>query len=195
VDDPEGIVTVAGTETAAELLEMDTTAPAADVSETVHVDDFPAGIVVGAHTRAESWGDAISVNEVVCVEEPRVAVIVAVSLDPVGAVLADAWNVAVAAPAGTVTEAGTDNLESLETSATAAPFDPVAWESVTVQVAVAGASSVAGLQESALITGATGFTTVMFAPLPLAGSAVPAAAAATTPAICTPIDEDGDGAV
>ena len=61
-----------------------------------------------------------------------------------------AVNVALLAPAGTVTPAGTVSVVVLLESVTAAPPEPAAWNNVTVHVAVPAELRLAGVQDNEL---------------------------------------------
>jgi hypothetical protein len=81
VIDPDAIVIDAGMVRSAELVESETVAlpDAAAASETVHVDDVPAGIVAGEQTIEDNWGGGTaSVIDALFTDDPSVAVIVAV---------------------------------------------------------------------------------------------------------------------
>ena len=148
---PAGTVTEAGAVNSAELLDSVTVAPAAVVSVTVHVALAPELRLVGVHVNPLMVTGTTSEIAAFCELPLSEAVMVAVcELDTVPAV---AVNVAVALPAGAVTEDGAVNAAELLDSVTVAPAVVV---TVTVHVAVAAAARLVGLQVSPVIViGAT----------------------------------------
>lgn len=139
---PAGTVTVAGTDTALELLAIDTPWPvesAAMVSETVHV-VLPAPVkLLFAHVRALIEGamdelDPLKLIEVDFVLVPwlavKVTVVVVLTANAVAA------KVALVAPEGTVTVPGTIMEALLLARLTARPVLGAAADNVTVQVSV-----------------------------------------------------------
>ncbi len=121
VVEPAGTVTEAGGIAAEPLEVRGTTRPplgAGDVRVSVPVEVAPPTTVVGERVNPASDG-GLTVSRAVAVNVPCVTVIVAAFVDATGTV--PTVNVAVVAPAGTVTDAGTVAQELLEESPTVVP--------------------------------------------------------------------------
>ena len=151
---PAATVTLAGTVAEAELSESDTLAPpfgAAALSLTVPVEAFPPTTVDGLTETVESVGPVaaggFTVSTAVCVAPAKTAEIVA-DVDAVTDVVVMV-NVALVAPAATVTLAGTAAAAELSESDTAAPPAGAAALSVTVPVDELPPTTVDGLSDTA----------------------------------------------
>jgi hypothetical protein len=142
-EEPAATFTEAGTLTTELLEDSETAAPegAAALSVTVQVVDAPEATLPDAQLMEESVtaggceAGAVSATETAFELPLKAAVTVAVWFD--GIVPAAALKPADAAPAGTVTEAGTASRALFEERATAAPPEGAAALSVTVQVVAA----------------------------------------------------------
>src|SRR5262249_5530809 len=132
VEAPAGTVTPEGAISPA-LLELTVTvAPLpGPVSVTVHVPAMPPASFTGLHSSEERRAKIRLIDAVFETDEKE-AVITAVEAAENAPV--EALNVAVAAFAGTVTDAGTVNAAELSDRLTTAPFAGAALESVTVHV-------------------------------------------------------------
>jgi hypothetical protein len=141
---PETTVTLAGTVTAALLLERVTTelAAAALFRFTVQVEVAPLAMLAGLQLKDVTTGAVTVTDTVVCAVPLKVAVRVAVCAVEE---LAVARKVADAAPETTVTLAGTVTASLLLVSATT-EFAVADLLRVTVQVEVAPLATLAGLQ-------------------------------------------------
>jgi len=132
---PAATVIEAGIVSAVLLSESATARPpvgAAALSVTVQEVVPPAVIVVGAQERVLGTGSGVTVTEAVLeVPLPVAVTVTAVFAETAAAV---AKNEALAAPAATVTEAGTESAVLLSESATAKPPVGAAPVKVTVQV-------------------------------------------------------------
>ena len=155
VDEPAGTETLAGTGSAVALLLERVTGNALEADllrVTVQVAVCPDSMVPGAQVRVLRTTGAASVNEKV-LDPPFAA---AVTTDVSSVVTADAVTVkaAVVAEAATVTF-GADSvaLALLLDRFTDTPPDGAAADSDTVQLAVPGAFTVAGVQTSSLTVG------------------------------------------
>src|SRR5687767_2855944 len=118
---PAAMVTLPGTEAAALLAESWTTAPPAGAGPsiiTVPVTEVPPVTLPWLRLSAEARGGT-TVSALVCVAPPYEAEMVAVVAAATGLVVA--LKLALAAPAGTVTLAGTETAPLLLESATCAP--------------------------------------------------------------------------
>ena len=168
-------VTEAGTVRAALLLDNATEDPpvgAAWDKVTVQVDEPPEVTVFGEQAKVVTVVFGDTVTEAVA-ELPFKEAVNVTAVDVV-AVPALAVNVAVVAPAATVTDAGTVSAALLLDKATEAEADG-AMESPTVQVDVAPDSTELGRHCSVETVGAT----LMTPPLPVSARNVPSEAAAT----------------
>jgi hypothetical protein len=162
---PAATITLAGTVAAAVLLldKLTTTPPAgaAPVSLTVAVDVFPPVTVVGFSVIVESAA-GLTVRAAVFVTSPYTAEMVDV-LAAITALLVTA-NVAVVAPAATVTFAGTvDAAVLLLDRVTTAPPTGAAAVSETLAVDVAPPVTVVGFSVNPASTGADVPPTLNFA--------------------------------
>jgi hypothetical protein len=149
---PAATVTLAGTVAAALLLDRVTAAPpagATPLNVTVPVEALPLTTLVGLSESAESVTDAVgvTVRAADLRTPPKVAGIVAVA-EAVTDVVATV-TLAVVAPAGTVTLAGTVAAAWLLDSVTAAPPDGAAPLNVTVAVEELPPTTLVGLSDSA----------------------------------------------
>ena len=116
------------------------------VSDAVQLVCAPEAMLAGAHVRDERAGGAETVNEAVFDTLFQLAVMTAgVSVVTAAAV---AVNVAVVAPAATVTEAGTVRAMLLLERSTAAPPAGAAAVSLTVQAAEEPEATLVGVQVS-----------------------------------------------
>jgi hypothetical protein len=119
---PGATDTLAGTVSAAALLDSATVAPATPLNVTVQVATMFKEILVGLHaTEVNTVGDK-SVRDAFCDPPLNVAVITAIW--PVATVPAVAVKLALVVPAATSTVAGTVSAVALLETATAAPPDP-----------------------------------------------------------------------
>jgi len=176
---PAGTVTLPATDAAPALLESETTAPPAGAGPfrvAVPVEGDPPVTLVGLKASAESTG-GMTVNEAVCVDpkDPEMVAVVEAATAMVATV-----NVALVAPAGTVTLPGTDAAAALLESETAAP--PAGAGAFKVAVPVEGDPPVtlAGLTASAESAGGiTVSDAVCDAPLPSVAEIATAVDAAT----------------
>jgi hypothetical protein len=181
---PEATVTVAGTPTTAELLEVRATeAPplgAAAERFTVQVVEPALASEADAQERLETVARAGWTVTVADFEELlKVAVMVADWLEVT--VEAVAVKVAEEAPAAAVTLAGTRTAELLEVRATEAPPLGAAAERFTVQVVEpALVSELAAQERLETVTGAEGMVTVTVPPVPLDAKLLPEEPAAVT---------------
>jgi hypothetical protein len=115
------------------------------VSVTVHVLTALCPRLVGLHATPETSSGARRLVVAVCELLPRVAVTVAFWLLAIEAA-AVALNVAVVAPAATVTDAGTESEALLLASVTPEPPAGAGWVNVTVHVLIALCPRLVGLQ-------------------------------------------------
>lgn len=142
---PAGTVTLAGTTALVELdvnVTIDPPVPACPVSVTVPIEGFPPRTEAGAIETLSSEAGVI-VRLAVADWSLEVAVITAevLAATPVVVIV----NVAVVAPLGTVTNAGTTAAALLLRRSTSAPLVGAGWERVTVPVDVFPPTTVAGL--------------------------------------------------
>jgi predicted deacylase len=146
---PAATVTEAGTDTALLLSEIVTTCPpdsAALLSVTVQVAVAPDSSEVGVQLRLEGTGGATSASEALADVPLRPAVSTAV---PSAATWdAETANVALEAPATTLTDAGVVTTALSSANTTRLPPAGAALFSVTVQVAVAPEAKLAGAHTS-----------------------------------------------
>ena len=152
---PAATVTLAGTEAAALLLESVTCAPPAGAgpfSVTVPELGLPPVTLAGLMPSEEITGGT-TVSEALCVPPPYEPEMVT-AVD-VATALVVTLKLALVAPAGTVTLAGTAAAGLLLESVTCAPPAGAAKLSVTVPLAEAPPVRLAGLTVSAVITGVT----------------------------------------
>jgi len=154
VEEPAATVTEAGTVATAVALEVSATTtpepPALPVRVTVPVEVEPYAIDVGLRV-TELTAEPVKASVPVAVVEPVVPVTVTLVLAPTVEVVA--VNVAVVAPAATVTLAGTVTEAAPDERATGRPPVGAAPLMVTVPVELAPPATVAGLKLSAEITG------------------------------------------
>ena len=161
-------VTDGGTVSRALLLLSVTLAPpvgAACVNVTVHVLEAFCPRLVGLHVNEDTTTGATKLTVAFAELPLYVAVIVALWLLPIVVVVA--LNVAVVAPAATVTDAGTLKAVLLLLSVTIAPPVGAACVNVTVHVLEAFCPKLVGLHPSDDITTGATRLTVAFAELPL----------------------------
>jgi hypothetical protein len=147
VVDPAATVTAAGTVSNALLLARVTLEPPAGavcVSVTVQVLTALCPKLVGLHATPGTRTGANRLIGIVCELPPSVAVTVALWLPVITAAVV-ALNVAVVAPAATVTDAGTVSNALLLASATLEPPAGAVCVSATVQVLTALCPKLAGL--------------------------------------------------
>ena len=131
---------------------------------TVPVEDTPPATDVGLRVTELSVG-AVMARLAVAELDPSVAVIVAEDAAETAVVVTE--NVAVVAPAATVTEAGALALELLEASVTTVPPVGAATERVTVPVLEAPPATEVGLKVTELTLEATVTARVAVCDLPL----------------------------
>jgi len=166
---PCGTVTLAGTDSAAVLeLEMPMTRLLAAFADIVMVQLLvePTAILVGAQVTEDRVTGAMRLIAAICELLPRVAVTIALWL-PAKEAAAVALKVAVLAPTGTVTEAGTVSETLLLAKVTLEPPVGAAWVRVTVQVPTALGPRLAGLQATLETrTGASRLIVAVFELLP-----------------------------
>ena len=160
--DPAATVTLAGSDAAAELSDSDTTAPplgAAALSLAVPVDDAPPVTLVGLSVSDVSVteGALVMLNAANSVVLPSVAVSVTVVLSTGNVVTV---NVALLAPAGTVTAAGTlAEPGRLLLKLTPIPPAGAALSRVTVPVAEVPPCTLFGVTVKPVSVGKLGWTT------------------------------------
>jgi hypothetical protein len=173
---PAATITDAGTVSEALLLASVTLEPPAGeiwVSVTVQVLTALCPRLVGLQATPETRTGASRLIVAVCELLPRVAVTVALCLLAIEAA-AVALNVAVVAPAATVTDAGTVSEALLLASVTLAPPVGVAELKITVQLEAALVITFTGLQVRDEMMG-----TMMLPPVPETVSPVPVASTPT----------------
>jgi hypothetical protein len=168
---PAGTVIEAGRVSAGLLVESPIVLPpvgAASLSVSVQVAAPPELMLLGLHDRVETTAGSIKLRVTVCNVPFRVAVTVALWFD--GRAPAVAMKLAELAPAGTVTEEGSERSALLSDSATVVP-EEAAWFKLTVQVVEAPAVKVPGLQLKEVTL--TGARVVIVPPVAVIGSRPP----------------------
>jgi len=153
---PAEMFTVAGTVADVELDDSEITAPPTPIGPlrvTVPVEEFPPTTDVGLSVTLVRVG-ALMVNVAVFVVLPCVPVIVAVVVEATEDVVT--VNVAVVAPAGTVTVPGTSATVAEELRLMTLPPEPAGPPMVTVPVELLPPVTVVGFRDSAVKAG--GFT-------------------------------------
>ena len=145
---PAATVTAAGTVSSVLLLDSETAAPPERAGWVVVMVQELVALwprVVGVQATEDTSTGASRLIEVVCELLLKLAVMVALELEPMEAA-ALAVKVALVAPAATVTEAGTVSRVLLLESETEAPPDRAGCVVVTVQVLVALWPRLVGMQ-------------------------------------------------
>jgi hypothetical protein len=180
VDDAAGTGTEAGTVSAGLLTETGTVTPPVGAGAErvrVQVEDAPASRVVELHANVETTTAATKLKVAVLEAPFNVAVMVAGWV--VVGLPAVAVNVAEAAAAATVTEAGTVSKALLSDRTTTVPPAGAGWFRVTVHVLEAPARIVVGLQAKSVRP--SGGIVVIVPPVAAMGSVPPDGVAPNAP--------------
>jgi hypothetical protein len=178
IDAPAAIATDDGTSKFPLSLDKATVAPPVNaflLRVRVHVVLAPDCTVAPSQARLDKTGGATTVSTAFA--EPPFAAALRTALLSVADDTIEATKPPAAEPAGTTTDSGTETTGSLEDSVTATPPAGAMALSVTVQLAVAGATTLAGAHDNWVGTTGGGGTTTS-APVPVRLAATPVAEAA-----------------